>query len=134
MIGEGSVGSEFTTLFTMFINNKLDKIISPETIMTHESDEYILNTLKGIIGKRDGDKYRADLASILSTRLINYSLFYSKENKIEKKVIDRLAFLMNEELFAVDLKYNIVKSIYNGNTAAFKSLMLNKSLLKFLTK
>jgi hypothetical protein len=132
MIGEGSVGSEFTTLFTMFINNKLDKIISPKTILTHESDEYILNTLKGIIGK--DSKYRADLASIISTRIVNYSLFHAKENKIEKSFIDRLALLINEELFTMDLKYSTVKSIYNGDSAAFKSLMLNKTLLTFLTK
>ena len=116
----------------MFIHNKLDKIISPETILTHESDEYILNTLKGIIGK-DKD-YRADLASIISTRLINYSLYYSKNNKIEKPFINRLSFLMNEELFAMDLKYNLVKSIYNGNSPAFKLLMLDKVLIKFLSK
>jgi len=132
MIGEGSVGSEFTTLFTMFINNKLDKIISPKTILTHESDDYILNTLKGIIGK--DNNYRADLASIISTRIINYSLFFSKENKIEKSFIDRLATLMNEDLFAVDLKYNIVKSIINSNPSAFKLLTLNKTLIKFLGK
>jgi hypothetical protein len=132
MIGEGSVGSEFTTLFTMFINNKLDKIISPKTILTHESDEYILNTLKGIIGK--DSKYRADLASIISTRIVNYSLFHAKLNKIEKPFIDRLALLINEDLFTMDLKYSTVKSIYNGDSASFKSLMLNKTLLTFLTK
>jgi hypothetical protein len=132
MIGEGSVGPEFTTMFTMFINNKLDKIISPETIMTHDSEEYVLNTLKGIIGK--GDKYRADLASILSTRIVNFSSYYAKNNKVEKPYIDRLAFLMNEDLFAMDLKYKIVKTIYNNNPSAFKSLMLNKTLIQFLTK
>jgi len=132
MIGEGSVGPEFTTMFTMFINNKLDKIISPETIMTHESLDYIINTLKGIIGK--DKEYRADLASIISTRIINFSLFFAKNNKIEKSFIDRLASLINEELFAVDLKYNIVKSIYNGNQSSFKSLTLNKTLLNFIIK
>jgi len=132
MIGEGSVGGEFSTMFTMFINNRLDKIISPQSILTHENEEYVLNQLKSTIGK--DDKYRADLASIISQRIINYSLFYAKHNKIEKPVIDRLAFLMNEELFAVDLKYKIVKEIYNGDTANFKSLMMNKTLLKFLTK
>ena len=132
MIGEGSVGTEFTTLFTMFINNRLDKMMSPEDMIHHEKEDYVLNTLKGIIGKEK--KYRADLASILSTRLVNYSLYYSKENKISKQFIDRLALLMNEELFAVDLKYNIVKSIYNVNQSSFKLLMLNKTLLKFLTK
>jgi hypothetical protein len=132
MVGEGSVGSEFTTLFTMFINNKLDRIISPEVIMTHESIDYVLNTLKGIIGK--DTNYRADLASIISTRIINFSLFFSKENKIEKSFIDRLATLINEELFAVDLKYNVVKSIYNGNQSSFKSLMLNKNLVNYIIK
>jgi hypothetical protein len=61
-------------------------------------------------------------------------LFYSKENKIESDYINRLAFLMNEEVFADDLKYKIVKSIYNGNPSAFKTLTLNKTLIKFLTK
>jgi hypothetical protein len=51
MVGEGSVGLEFSTLFTMFINNKLDKIISPKDILFHNSEEYVLNTLKGVIGK-----------------------------------------------------------------------------------
>jgi hypothetical protein len=41
---------------------------------------------------------------------------------------------MNEELFAIDLKYNIVKSIYNGNPSAFKLLMLDKVLIKILSK
>ena len=132
MIGEGSVGGEFSTLFTMFINNRLDKIISPQAVLTHEKEEYVLSQLKSAIGK-DKD-YRADIASILSTRLINYSLYYAKHNAIDKSIIDRLALLMNEELFAVDLKYKIVKEIYNGDTANFKSLMMNKTLLKFLTK
>ncbi len=132
LIGEGSVGSEFTTLFTMFINNKLDKIISPKDILTHENEEYILNTLKGVIGKNKN--YRADLASIISTRLINYSLYYSKNNKIEKSFINRLSFLINEELFTMDLKYNIIKSIYSGNPSSFKLLMLDKVLIKFLSK
>ena len=132
MIGEGSVGGEFSTLFTMFINNRLDKIISPQSILTHENEEYVLTQLRSTIGK--GDKYRADLASIISQRIVNYSLFYAQHNSIDKPVIDRLALLMNEELFAVDLKYKIVKEIYNGDTSNFKSLMLNKTLLKFLTK
>jgi len=133
MIGEGSVGNEFSSMFTMFINNKLDKLISPDVIFNHESEEYIMNTLKGIVGK--GDKYRADLASTMATRIINYSVFYSKNNKIEKSYIDRLVNIVNEpEMFTSDLKYNMVKSIYNGNMSAFKTMMLNKDLQKYLLK
>lgn len=133
MIGEGSVGSEFSSMFTMFINNKLDRLISPETIFNHENEEYVIGALKGIVGK--GDKYRADLASTMATRIINYSIFHSKNNKIEKPYLDRLVNIVNtEELFTNDLKYNIVKSIYNGNTSAFKTMMLNKDLQKYLLK
>jgi hypothetical protein len=133
MIGEGSVGSEVSSMFTMFINNKLDKLIAPDVIFNHESSEYVLNTLKGIVGK--GDKYRADLASTMATRIINYSIHYSKDNKIEKEYLDRLIMIVNEpEMFTNDLKYNIVKSVYNGNMSAFKTMMLNKDLQKYLLK
>ena len=131
MIGEGSVGSEFSTLFTMFINNKLDKMISPENIMTQD-EQYVLNTLKGLVGK---DKaYRADIASTLGTRVANYLEFYAKENNVEKPLIERISKIVTEKIFATDVCYNMVKSIYNSNPGKFKLMMLNKELVKYITK
>ena len=131
MIGEGSVGSEFSTLFTMFINNKLDKMISPENIMTQD-EQYVLNTLKGLVGK---DKaYRADIAATLGTRVANYLEFYAKENNVEKPLIERISKIVTEKVFATDVCYNMVKSIYNSNPGKFKLMMLNKELVKYITK
>ena len=131
MIGEGSVGSEFSTLFTMFINNKLDKMISPENIMTQD-EQYVMNTLKGLVGK---DKaYRADIASTLGTRVANYLEFYAKENAVEKPLIERISKIVTEKIFATDVSYNMVKSIYNSNPGKFKLMMLNKELVKYITK
>jgi hypothetical protein len=132
MIGEGSVGAEFASMFNMFINNKLDKLLSPEKIMLDDNEDYILGSLKSSIGK--DDKYRADIASTISTRIINFSLNYSKDNKIEKKYIDRVIKLITSELFTNDLKYNIVKKIYNGNPSKFQMLTLNPSVIKFITQ
>ena len=131
MIGEGSVGSEFSTLFTMFINNKLDKMISPENILSQD-EQYVTNTLKSLVGK-DKD-YRADIASTLGTRLSNYLEFYSKENAIEKPLIERISKIVTEKIFATDVSYNMVKSIYNSNPNKFKLMMLNKELVKYITK
>jgi hypothetical protein len=131
MIGEGSVGSEFSTLFTMFINNKLDKMISPENIMTQD-EHYVLNTLKGLVGK--DKEYRADIAATLGTRLANYLEFYAKENKIEKDTIERVSKIVTEKVFATDICYNMIKSIYNSNPGKFKLMMLNKELVKYITK
>jgi hypothetical protein len=132
MIGEGSVGAEFASMFNMFINNKLDKLLSPEKIMLDENEDYVMSALKSSIG--EDDKYRADISSTLSTRIINYSLNYSKENKISKEYINRIIKLTTSNLFTNDLKYNIVKKIYNGNPTKFQMLTLNKDVIKFITK
>jgi hypothetical protein len=131
MIGEGSVGSEFSTLFTMFINNKLDKMISPENIMTQD-EQYVLNTLKGLVGK--DKEYRADIAATLGTRVANYLEFYAKDNAVEKPLIERISKIVTEKIFATDVSYNMVKSIYNSNPGKFKLMMLNKELVKYITK
>jgi hypothetical protein len=131
MIGEGSVGSEFSTLFTMFINNKLDKMISPENIMSQD-EQYVMNTLKSLVGK---DKaYRADIASTLGTRVANYLEFHAKENTVEKPLIERIGKIITEKIFATDVCYNMIKSIYNSNPGKFKLMMLNKELVKYITK
>ena len=131
MIGEGSVGQEFASLFTMFINNKLDKMISPQNIF-EQDEKYVMTTLKGLVGK---DKnYRADIASTLGTRITNYLGVYAKTNKIEKPIIDRLSKIVTEGVFATDICYQMVKSIYNENSSKFSLLMLNKDLVKYIVK
>lgn len=131
MVGEGSVGPEFSSLFTMFINNKLDKMISPENIMSQD-EQYVLNTLKSLTGKEE--KYRADIASTLSTRIINFLDLFSKENPIEKTVTERLSKIVNEKVFTTDICYNMVKSVYNNNPSKFKVMMMDKSLVEFIMR
>jgi hypothetical protein len=132
MIGEGSVGDEFSSMFTMFINNRLDKIISPQDILFHKSEEYVIKTLKSVIGK--DTQYRADIASIIVTRIVNYALFYAKDNNVDKTLVERISSLVTEDIFAADLRYNIVKQVYNGNQSKFKLLTMKKELLPFIMK
>jgi len=131
MIGEGSVGPEFSSMFTMFINNKLDKMISPQNII-EQDEKYVLNILKSIVGK--DDNYRADLASTLSTRIINYLDIFSKSNPIDKEIINRISTIVNEKIFTNDICYNMVKAIYNNNPGKFKSMMLDKNLVQYIMK
>jgi hypothetical protein len=131
MIGEGSVGPEFSSLFTMFINNKLDKMISPENIFKQD-EKYVMTTLKSLVGK--DSKYRADIASTLSTRVINYLDLYAKNNPVEKDTINRISKLVTEEIFTTDICYNMVKSIYNNNMNKFKTMIMDKELVKYIMK
>jgi len=133
MIGEGSVGPEFSILFTHFIHNKLDKMISPKDILLHESEQYIIGALRSTIGR--GNDYRADIASVMSSRIINYSLHYAENNSITQKEIDRLTRLLTDpDLFTNDLQYHMVKKIINGNKKKFEKLMTNPQVLTMAMK
>jgi len=132
MIGDGSVGPEFAQMFVLFINNKLDKLVKISDVFEHDNQKYILGELKGNIGT--DKKYRADIASTLATRVINYCLYKAKQNEVNDNTISRLSAVITEDIFAIDLKYHIVKSIYNGDPKAFKNLMLKKELVEFIIK
>ena len=131
MIGEGSVGGEFSSMFTMFINNKLDKIITPQSIV-ESSEEYVLKTLKELIGNED--KYRADIATTISTRFVNYLSKYATENKVEKGLIDRIKAIVKSEIFTTDITFNMVKGIFNADQKKFQMLLLDKDLSRMVLK
>ena len=132
MIGEGSVGDAFASMFTTFINNKLDKLVTPKDLFTHDDQSYILGELRSCVGK--DDTYRADIASTLATRLANYSVVYSKENTISQKITDRLIALCTKDYFTNDLKYLVVRTIFNGNKTKFNKMMMNPEIIKMTIK
>jgi len=132
LIGEGSVGDAFASMFTTFINNKLDKLITPKELLTHDNEQYILGELKGCVG--EGDSYRADIASTLAIRLANYSVVYSKENTVTQKITERLIALCTKKYFTDDLKYLVVRTIFNGNKQKFNKLMMNPEIIKMTVK
>jgi len=132
MIGEGSVGDEFASMFTTFINNKLDKLVTPKDLLTHDNESYILGELRSCIGQ--DDTYRADIAATLATRLGNYAVVYSKDNTIGTKQTDRLKALCTKDYFTNDLKYLIIRSIFNGNKKKFNKLMMIPEIIKITMK
>ena len=132
MIGEGSVGDAFASMFTTFINNKLDKLVTPKDLLTHDNEQYILNELRSCIGK--DDTYRADIASTLATRLGNYAVVYSQDNTINQKITDRLKALCTLDYFTNDLKYLVVRTIFNGNKKKFNKLMMIPEIVTMTMK
>jgi hypothetical protein len=132
MIGEGSVGADFSSMFTMFINNKLDRIISPEDIMTKD-EQYVMNSLTAAVGQ--DDEFRADLSSVIATRVINYSLVHADTKPVSDLMINRLVKLTTDcKAFTDDLRYFMIKEIVNGNKLKFSKLMMNNQVVKMAVK
>jgi len=132
MLGEGSTGIEFASMFAAFINDKLDKLIDPETMLTHDSEEYVIKTMKSVIGTEDS--YRADIASALCTRFVNYSIVYAEEKTVTQKIINRITSLITENIFQDDLQYYAFREILNGHKTKFKGLTMDPELAKMATR
>ena len=135
MVGEGSVGNEVATLFTTFINNRLDKLITPKEMLFAKDHATAIQKVQEASGIVSGNEYRADIASILTTRFINYTLNYASKNSITPDIIDRvIAFVKDADTFTDDLKYHIVKKILNGNKQKFQKLIFDKDVQAYATK
>lgn len=133
MLGEGAIGAEATTMFTSFIHNKLDRLPNPKTILTHENEKYVLGELNGCVNVNG--TFRADISSVLASRIINYSLMIAEKQPISQDIINRLIKLTTDsEAFNIDLKYFIIKEIVNGNKLKFSKLLNNIQIAQMLMK
>ena len=98
----------------------------------HDNETYIIGEIRSCVGI--GAQYRADIASVLAQRLINFTINYAEDNTITQKVTDRLIRFATDELFTNDLKYIIIKKIINANKQKFQKLMLNADVVKIAMK
>ena len=129
-IGEASVGPEVTTMFSLFINNKMDKMISPAEILNPNNKfETVKARIQDLV--KSGTDYRADLAYVLTTRLINHLNFVITEKEVTKDVIDRIKQLILEEILGSDLKFILAKKVINGNSK-FNALLVDSDVVDII--
>lgn len=116
-------------LFTTFIGNKLDKLLTPEELITKDW-KYVKHELEKCL--YDGKNYRADIGSIITTRFINYSLHYfSKRGSKTDLVINRILDLIDNDqvLLTEDLIYNLARTLNDKYPAKCNKLLLNPKIL-----
>lgn len=116
------------TMFTTFVSQKLDKLVSPED-MLKQKWETVENRIHDCV--YDGDKFRPEIASILTTRLLNYIMYYfSQKGSKESLVQDRLLEIVNNKrkLFSEDLLFHAIKTIIAKYPARTNKLILNPQI------
>lgn len=129
------------SLFTTFIANKLDKLVTPEDMLMKPWNT-IKTQIKNCVYDAAGN-YRPDVASILHTRLLNYSVYYFENVKDAKTnlVQDRLLELIeapNETnangdkigvmLFSEDFLFNIIRTLMKKFPTRTNKFMLNSKI------
>lgn len=127
LLGEGSLGVEVTTMFTSFIHNKMDKLITPEEIFdTNKNFSEIETALKDLV--KSGTDYRADIAYVLTTRMLNYIEFSIKDSQITDKLLNRIEELVLANCLGSDLKFVLGRRISNLNTK-YNSLLMREAFV-----
>jgi DNA polymerase III delta prime subunit len=131
MLGEGAVGPEASSMFTSFINNKLDKLVDPKKVLTHENESYILGELNASVNV--GGVYRADISSVLATRIVNTAVTMADKGPIPVGVVNRIIKLTTDcDAFNDDLKYFIVKELISAHKVKFSKLLNNMEVAKMI--
>lgn len=118
-------------LFTAFINNQLDKLIEPKRMVLGQWDT-VSQDIHGCVYQNG--QYRADIASILGTRFLNYcDKYLGKEEAPANKVAERIGELVEaaktgDQLFSNDIMYTIVKTLSAHHVALTNRWMLDKNI------
>lgn len=120
-------------LFTMFIANKLDKLVSPERLLTGDWKE-VSEEIKQCVYDEHGN-YRPDIASVLSTRLLNYTSYYfeqkgSKSDPVQKRLLEIID--SPDMLFSEDLIYNVIKQLATNYASRMNKVIIHPKIRKKL--
>lgn len=125
-LGMGSLPQEHIMLFVAFINKGLDKLPTPQQLLTNEL-KWSLNELKSVI--KEGKDKRQDLSAIMTKRLLNYGLANSKE--YTEKMVDNYREILESDLLSKDLCIITMKKLCTESK--FKGLVKSAKLVAMLT-
>ena len=130
LIAKGCFGEDTSIgdLFATFIYNKLDKLLTAKEMLSGKWEE-TSKKIKDTVTK-DGE-YRADIAAVLTLRLINYieNMDKSDTKKLDA-TINRVNDLMttDEPLLAEDLLFRIIVFLNNKFPTRCTKLLMNPKI------
>ena len=113
------------SLFTTFIANRLDKLVSPDEILFGDWRDVEGKLLDAVYDK---DIYRNSVASILQTRLLNKALdYFGKPGAKSDIVINRILNIIDAKtvIFDEDFLFNIIKTLYTKFPQRMNKAMFN---------
>lgn len=113
------------TNFTLFINNKLDKLITPEDLINKKWED-VAKELEKTIGDIDSKDYRADIAATITFRLVNHILIqFDKTGTNATPYVDRILKIVNHDktILAMDLVYAMTNKLFMNHAARVSKLL-----------
>jgi hypothetical protein len=128
-VGKAYVGDAITMFMTQ-LTNKMDKLPSPEELLT-KTDKEVEKILLDVCGSTKSTdqktRYRAEIASVIMMRFQYAMLDKIKTSKdLTKAIEDRIVFLMQSDSIGTENKMNMMTLFHSSNNQAFGALVLRK--------
>lgn len=120
--------------FTLFVNKKLDKLITPEDLV-HKPWATVSAELERVVGHVDSDKYRTDIAATLTFRLVNHILInLSKKGVKADPYVNRILDIVkhNKQYLSVDLIYALASKLFGDMPHRVSKLLTEKKFKDLL--
>lgn len=113
--------------FTLFINNKFDKLITPEDLVNKPWKD-VAKELQNTIGDIDSNKYRADIAATITFRLVNHIIMqFDKGGVKSDPYVNRILEVVNHKktFLAMDLVYAMANKLFLNHAPKVSKLLAN---------
>lgn len=124
LLGQNAVPVEHLLMLNKFVEDKLDKLPSPEQLLLLKPEDAV-KELKSVVGV--GNKKRVDISSILSRRIMNFVLVKGKN--LDKNMLNTYVELLKSEYLSPDLVLLSLKK----TTVIHPELIKDKDLVRILT-
>ncbi|UII25880.1 AAA family ATPase [Fulvivirga maritima] len=117
MLADGCLDEETAVAFINFVRMDLDKIISPEEILSSGQFKIIAGQINELIGQQPK---RLDILSVMMTRLTNHLLF-NKES-LDNKEFDNLKSFILLDIIPNDLRLSMAQELVNSSKTHLKKM------------
>lgn len=124
-LGMGSIPEEHILQLATFIRSGLDKIPSPEDLLTKDLT-WGKTKLKECI--KEGKEKRQDIAAVITKRLLNYVMV--NQDSIGKPEMDRYMDLMEDDILSEDIVLLSVRKL--ATIPKFKKVMVRPGIINKL--
>lgn len=125
-LGEAAIGAEITTMFTMFINNNLYMLPSAvELFETKDSNKTIDILHKAIMQP----SYRADIAAVMSQRIVNYLLNIPKPNN---EIINIVKGILTSDVLGNDAKFALGQKLINDEQKRYNTIVADINIVNVI--
>lgn len=120
-------------LFTMFINNQLDKLIQPDEMLFGDWKK-ISKEMEDCVYSGQNNEYRADIGATITTRFINFvqNYFDNVKDSDSQTVISRILEIIEHDklLLSEDLIFNLIRNMVGKYPSRTNKLLMNPKVMQ----